>query len=116
MTEELLTQVITGLATQQRSFHEANQKVQERTLELAEEIKDDLAEMKTDFALVKRDVDDLKAWRDRRVDPHITTTQDGISQAKGAGKTVKVLYAAGLLGGGGILYKLGAALIAALPK
>lgn len=116
MTEELLTQVITGLAQQQRDFHAANQRVQERTLELAEEIKDDLGEMKTDYALMRKDVDDIKSWRERRVDPHINATQDGIAQAKGAGKTVKVLYAAGLLGGGGILYKFGAALIAALPK
>lgn len=116
MNDQILTQVITGLAQQQRDFHGANQDLQKRTLELVEEIKDDVAEMKTDFALVKRDVDDLKAWREKRVDPHINTTQDGISQAKGAGKTVKVLYAAGLLGGGGILYKFGAALIAALPK
>lgn len=116
MTDPILTQVITGLATQQREFHAANQGLQHKTLDLVAEIKDDVAEMKTDFALVKRDVDDLKAWRDRRVDPHITTTQDGISQAKGAGKTVRVLYAAGLVGGGGILYKLGAALMAALPK
>lgn len=116
MTDAILTQVITGLAEQQRVFHEANQGVQKRTLVLVEEIKDDLAEMKTDFALVKRDVDDLKAWRDRRVDPHITTTQDGISQAKGASKLMKVIYVVCGLAGGGILAKFGAALMAALPK
>jgi hypothetical protein len=107
---------LTGLAHQQRDFHAANQAIQNRTLELVEEIKDDVADMRTDFALVKRDVDELKAWRLKTADPTLDQFRDGVSQAKGASRLVRFLYAAGLLGGGGVLYKFGAALLAALPK
>lgn len=117
MTDQIITQVLTGLAQQQRDFHTANQDVQKRTMELAEEIRDDVAEMKTDTALVKRDVDDLKEWRRTHADPAIGLMRDGVSQAKGGLNGLRLLVALGAAGvGGGFISKIGAALMAALPK
>jgi hypothetical protein len=61
-------------------------------------------------------ISSLELWREKTVDPFLVAARDGISQAKGAGKAAKALYAAMGLVGGGVLYKVGAAFIAALPK
>jgi len=58
----------------------------------------------------------LEAWKEKTVDPFLATARDGISQAKGVGKVTKFFYSLGMLVGGGVLYKLGAAVLAALPK
>lgn len=114
MTDQIITQVLTGLAQQQRDFHAANQDVQKRTMELAEEIRDDVAEMKTDYALVKRDVDDLKEWRRMHVDPALGQFRDGVSQAKGGLKGLRLAIALGATGaGGGLIAKIWPAIAAA---
>jgi hypothetical protein len=61
-------------------------------------------------------LDALEGWRREHVDPFLDRARDGISQAKGAGRFAKILCTVGGLVGGGVLYKFGAALIAALPK
>lgn len=58
----------------------------------------------------------LEAWRRDHADPTLKMVTDSVSQAKGASKLVKFIYTACGLLGGGIIYKVGVAVIANLPK
>lgn len=61
-------------------------------------------------------LDTLENWKKETVDPFLVSARDWTSQAKGAGKAVKATYTIMGIVGGGVIYKVGVALIAALPK
>lgn len=59
----------------------------------------------------------LETWRKDMVDPWIEQTKDGIAQAKGGLRGMRLMVALGAAGlGGGFLPKLVAAIASALPK
>lgn len=59
-------------------------------------------------------LDILEGWRKDHVDPSLRTFHEGVSQAKGAGKLMKMVYAAGLVGGGGAAATWGGKILAAI--
>lgn len=109
MDDPVIPSVLAMIATNQREQHASNTKILER-------ISEDVSEMRTEIAVQTRDMMDIKAWRRETVDPFIASARDISSQAKGAGKMAKFLYAAGGVIGVSALYKFGAAIIAAVAK
>ncbi len=109
MDDPVATKVLEMIATNQRDQHAANTKILER-------ISEDVSEMRTDLAIMLRRLDDLEEWKEKVVDPFLASARDLSSQAKGAGRMVKFIYAIGGVLSAAGLYKFGAALIAALPR
>jgi hypothetical protein len=61
-------------------------------------------------------LDAIESWQKDIVNPFLESAREGIAQAKGAGKAVKATYTIVGIVGGGVIYKVGVALMAALPK
>lgn len=119
MTEErrrTTDPMLAELFRQSERQHSANQEARNEDSRKLDAISTKLGELlRTDDQHGYR-IGTLEAWRKETVDPFLTTARDGIAQAKGAGKLAKFLYTAAGLVGGGILYKIGAAFLASLPK
>lgn len=109
MDDPVVAKVLEMIATNQRTQHAENQKWLER-------ISEDVGEIKIELAVMLRDLGELKAWRRDTVDPFLASARDLTSQAKGASRVVKFFYALGGILGVGVVYKIGAALLATLSR
>jgi hypothetical protein len=103
-TDPVIQSVLRVIAENQRDQHAENKKLLER-------IGEDVSEIKIDFAIMTRDVNEIKEWRRLTVDPFIASARDLTSQAKGGSKVLRWLYGAVLLVGGAWVYKFLAAVL-----
>lgn len=104
MPDNISNQVLQIIAQQQRDMHAQNIDINQQTLDAVNGIKDDLHHVQTDIAVYARDLADIRTWRTSTVDPFIVNTKDGIAQARGASRTMKLICTGlGFLGGGALM-------------
>lgn len=109
MDDPVVANVLKMIAETQRDQHASNTKILEK-------ISDAVGEIQIDLAVMLRRLDELETWRRTIVDPFLANARDLTSQAKGAGKLVKWLYAIGAAVGIGTIYKVAMAVLATAPK